>query len=765
MINHFKQSGKSHTNMSDRTSKSALALSIILFVILSLTYNTVIPLFEGFDEAAYYSYITYLHTERSLPDLDHETAAYSYELIAQPPLYPLLAAVETAPFSMRNAHDFAWNSRNIYHGSLSKRQSITLPNRSWTDTMPVRIARLVSMLGGLITVWASWLLARILYPESLTTAIAVVSVVGFNPQFLFMSATVTNDAWSAGTIALSVAIAAHFWWPKEQAVEQPVAHSASMWFVVGLCAGCAVLTKYSGFLLALPMSILLIVYARRNGIWQALQAIGYAILGAMLIAGGWYLRNLWLWGELIPMTQMSTVLPTLLRPEPYSLARTLAHIPWLIASYWGVFVSIIGPGWYLESTQWFMGIGCVGLVIHLLRSVNLRKCQETEFSGKSSVSNPLLFLTMALVWCSGAALSVLYWTRTIDYGEQGRLLHIAAPGFALLWVVGWQALLPQKWHRGLHCLIILFMLGLGISQIFTLQDAYEMPASITKTDFDRPIQAQFAGGMQLLGIDLPDGAAAIPGDTLPLILYFSTDQVIEQDYTLFLHLADEKEQLLFQFDGVPAQGQHVTRQWMPSKTFADQYALTISEQTASRFATLSLGFYEYEEPSKRQPVVDQNGTPIGDRVVLGKIRLLDSDHLPSQVISETDVTKIAVWQPGIQLLNANVEQDQQGIPQQIQLTWRAWEHLHKDYTLFMQILDPHGQLMAQIDQQPITPTSTWLQGDIIQQQHHFTIDDTTTNWHQVIVGWYGRDGQRLLIQDESDESIQDHWVLLQRGGD
>jgi len=723
MLKYFKQSIKGKTNIFYTSSKSTLSLCLLLFVILSLSYSAVIPIFEGFDETAYYSYITYLHTQRHLPQLDHETAAYSYELIAQPPFYPLLGAIATAPFSMENVHHFAWNSRNVYHGGLSKRQSVTLPGHSWAETMPVYVARLISMLGGLITLWASWLLA--------------------------LSATVTNDAWAAGTVALSVATATYFWF-------HPVTQPARVWFIVGICVGCAILTKYSGFLLALPMSILFIANIRQRSIAQMVHAIVYVTMGAALIAGGWYLRNLWQWGELIPMTQMSEILPTLLRPEPYSLAKTLSHIPWLLASYWGVFVSIIGPAWYLESAQWFMAIGSAGLLIYLMGFM-----KRSKHPGDNADLKGMPILAMAAVWCSGAALSVLYWTRTIDYGEQGRLLHIAGPAFALLWVMGWQAFIPRKWHGSLHWAIMLFMVGLGISQLFMLQSAYQLPESVVTTRFDRPIQAQFAGGMQLRGIDLPNGAALMPDEPLPLILYFSTDQIIEQDYTLFLHLADSEEALLFQFDGVPVQGNHVTRQWLPNQIFADRYDLKIAKPGVGELADLSLGFYKYEEPSKRQPIIDAHGTSVDDRVVLGKIRLLSQDYSTSQIA----MNSIAIWQPGIQLLNADIEQDAQDRPGKIQLSWQARTHLHEDYPLFIQILDRNRQLIAQIDRPPLPPTSTWLRGDVVKDSYdfteHFTIGDSA-NWDQVIVGWYRLDGQRLYLQDGEESEDKSYWVLQQR---
>src|SRR5207249_375112 len=127
--------------------------------------------------------------------------------------------------------------------------------------------------------------------------------------------------------------------------------SSRSWFWVGVCAGLAALAKYSAFLLAFPLLIFVGQYLRVAGWRCALRAIGFATLGALVTAGGYYLRNLWVWGELVPMKQMALALPSLYRPHPFTLAKTLEFVPWLIASYWGVFVSIIAPAAYLETTK------------------------------------------------------------------------------------------------------------------------------------------------------------------------------------------------------------------------------------------------------------------------------------------------------------------------------------------------------------------------------------------------------------------------------
>ena len=713
-----------------------------LFIAIAIVYVALIPPFEGFDALAHYRYITHLRQTHRLPMLDQQTSAISYEAVAQPPLYYTLAALASLGAPLDQTIDLAAKSSNPYHDKvLSQRLTVTLPERTWAAVWPVWIARGVSILGGLLAVLGTWLLTRTLFPHAPTLAIATTSIVGFNPQFLFAATNITTDAWSAATNVFTM-------WAAARSLYQ--AKTARSWFWVGVCAGLAALAKYSAFLLAFPLLIFLIQYVREAGWRNALRALGFAILGALLTGGAYYARNLWNWGEIVPMKQMAIALPSLYRPHPFTIAKTLEYVPWLIASYWGVFVSIIAPAAYLETTRAFMWIGAIGLLPWLWRTRNAARPDR------------LIAVTM-LLWFALFALSVLNWTRTVDYGEQGRLMLAASPALALLLALGWQSWLPARWQPGLHLLIALFFVGLALSQIKTLYAGYHLPLSLVQPPQpDRTFNAQFESGMQLLGVDLPKGAAVRPGKPLPITLYFSTPRVIDGFYTLFIHLADEHDRLLYQFDGVPAQGRHPTRQWLPGKVFADTYAIVVKDPKADGLATLSLGFYQYDDKRKRQAVVDAQGNPVGDRVVLAQVRV----HKTAEP-TVLNPKPLARWTNGIQLAAATVTRDAANRPVGVQVQWQATQVIQQNYTVFVQLLDANGKLLAQIDQQPQQgqfPTSTWQPGDLLADEYQFAQlppAQTGAQWGQLIIGLYDQAQKRLAVQAEGQPAA-DFFVLLRK---
>jgi hypothetical protein len=709
--------------------RRSLGLLIALFLLFTAMYAFATPVFEGFDAQAYYKAATYFRDKKQLPTLAPETVDYSYELIAQPPLYFVLAGLSATGWPVEESLALVQQSANRYFNKgLSHRQSVLLPDRAFAALAPAWIARFVSMLGGLLTLLCTWWLARTLFPQQAWLASAAAAVAALNPQFLYTSVSITNDGWSAGTAALALALAAR---------ATLLARSPRGWLWAGLAVGVAGLTKYSALLVALPVGLLWLLYWRRAGWRSALFAALWAGGAFLAVAGWWFARNLLLYGEVVPLNRMAEVLPTMRRPAPYDLPTTLRYAPWLVASFWGVFVAVIAPGWYLDLTRWFMMIGFAGLApaVRWLRN-------HTE------PGLPIVYLVL-LPWLSVVALSVLYWTSTIDYGEQGRLAHIGASAFGVTMAVGWSSLAPARWRTVIHALLVGFMVAMALTGFVVLRNAFALPPALEGLpEIQRPVNAAFGGGMQLVGLAFPEGAAGEPGDAIPVTLYFTTAAPIQDDYTLFVHLADANNQLLYQFDGAPVQGNHPTRQWIPGQVFADQYELTIPATSTPGLATLSLGFYPLGDSTARQQVYDAGGNLLGDRLVLAAVRVTDGAADPATAQANSTGQPLATWRNGILLHNVAVEYDEAGNPQGIVLDWGVTATMREDYTVFVQVLDSEGAILAQADRQPqqgSAPTSTWRAGDAIRDP--VTWEGNTSRWARIIVGLYDAQGLRLDVTD------------------
>ncbi len=706
--------------VAKRPRWQGLITVLLLYLALATVYLVVVPPLEGFDALAHMNAIHYWRQEQAPPTIDLATNQYSYELLTQPPLYYLLAALATSGLPADEADQAVRASANRYFPGLSTRQSIDLPGLPPTVASAMLIARLVALLGGVLTVSATWLWVRTALPDQRWLPSAVAAVVAFNPLFLFVSTSITNDSWAAAGMAVVICLVT-----ATAAQPNP---TLWRWLLVGAIAGVAALTKYSVLLVAVPALIILLQYRcyRPFGRFAALAAALFG--GALLTAGWWYGRNLLLYGEPVPLTAMSVVITTLERATLMPSTAVWALLPFLFYSYWGLFVATFAPQRFFAVIQWAVLLAVIGLPLGFFRW--WRQLAYTRV------------LWLALIWFALNLVSMLNYMRLISYGEQARFLLTAAPAIALLLVVGWQAWVPVRFVPALRLALLPSLILLALWPLATLRTAYATPPQVAADRTLRPVNASFADGLRVVGYDLPQGAALHPGDPLPLTLYFTADQPISGDYTLFLHLVDSTDRLLYQYDGVPFHGRHPTRQWQPGQIFADSYLITVPTTVHTEsLASLIVGFYEYEAPTKRLSAYATDGTTIGDRLLLGQIRLLAGD-VPR---AETVAAPLASWAPGIDLLAASVEPED-GARHRVQLQWRTTTLLTTDYTVFLQFLDAAGAVVAQVDQQPqagAAPTTTWLVGEIIADGYQIT---PPAAWSQLIIGLYNaQNGERLLL--------------------
>ena len=232
-----------------------------------------------------------------------------------------------------------------------------------------------------------------------------------------------------------------------------------------------------------------------------------------------------------------------------------------------------------------------------------------------------------------------------------------------------------------------------------------------------------------------------------MTLYYARYAPVSEDYTLFLHMADAQDRLLYQFDGVPANGRHPTRQWIAGQVFADTHTILLDEIAEDGLATLSAGFYPIADPDTRAAVYDSSGQEIGDRLVLASLRLHSSSTPPAA----PPAAPAAAWEGGIVLAAAQVGYDAGGLPAQVELTWQPQAAIQGDYTVFVQVLDGADNILAQVDSQPqggAWPTSTWRAGDVIPDTLAWPED--VAGWDRVILGLYGADGVRLPLAAGGD---------------
>lgn len=76
-----------------------------------------------------------------------------------------------------------------------------------------------------------------------------------------------------------------------------------------------------------------------------------------------------------------------------------------------------------------------------------------------------------------------------------------------------------------------------------------------------------------------------------LALYWQTDQALDQNYTIFVHLQDASGHMLGQADGVPYAGLYPLTNWQPGQIITDERPLTSLLPNPTDLTTIAIGVY------------------------------------------------------------------------------------------------------------------------------------------------------------------------------
>ena len=134
-----------------------------------------------------------------------------------------------------------------------------------------------------------------------------------------------------------------------------------------------------------------------------------------------------------------------------------------------------------------------------------------------------------------------------------------------------------------------------------------------------PLPANLGDEVALLGYDLTPTVVA-PGEAIRLTLYWKAQRAIERDYTVFVHLIDGAEQIWGQKDNQPEEGFYPTSHWDIGEVVKDGYEVLVEPDTPPGRYRLEIGMYLLAT-GERLSVLDEEGQPMADRVLLSEVRV------------------------------------------------------------------------------------------------------------------------------------------------
>ncbi|MCK6625983.1 MAG: glycosyltransferase family 39 protein [Anaerolineae bacterium] len=149
--------------------------------------------------------------------------------------------------------------------------------------------------------------------------------------------------------------------------------------------------------------------------------------------------------------------------------------------------------------------------------------------------------------------------------------------------------------------------------ILTIVTTIDRPHVFNASAPQFALDINFSDQAKLVGLDLPQ-TTVTAGDNLPLTLHWQALAPLDRNWTVFVHLLDDNEQIISQQDQIPGAGQFPTTSWLMGEYLLDSYNLLIPVGTPSGTYRLEVGLYDANDFS-RLPVT-RAGQVVGNRVVL-----------------------------------------------------------------------------------------------------------------------------------------------------
>ncbi len=141
-----------------------------------------------------------------------------------------------------------------------------------------------------------------------------------------------------------------------------------------------------------------------------------------------------------------------------------------------------------------------------------------------------------------------------------------------------------------------------------------------------PLRIRFGDVLRLTGYDLP-ATTFRPGDTIPLTLHWQATETASGEYKVFVHLlgevynAEQQNFLWGQQDVEPLRGELPLVAWPPDRVIADAYRVPVQPQAPPGSYQIEVGLYE-PLTGERLPLYDEDGNPMGDRLLLAKVQIV-----------------------------------------------------------------------------------------------------------------------------------------------
>ncbi len=788
-----------------------------MYLVAGVLYAIVSPFLDVSDEVRHYAMVERLARGDGLTVHDvalnaqitederqaRRPLTYEAQEGSQPPLYYALMAVVALPFDRSDWEAMVWPNPHAMLGradatnNWNQLQHTPASNFPWQKTtLAMMVMRFIGVLLGAVAVACAYGIAIELGTQNSPFSILrspflpplAAALVAFNPMFVHIMASVNNDTLAVAASSLALLIGARMI-AQGATVKQGV--------LLGIVLGAAALTKASGLALAIvvPFFVLVSVLLKgRTGVSGRVRRgdapapvppfsishflkLAFAMLLPMaLIAGGWYVRNLLLYGDPTGTTMMAQIAgPRDRIPAPLEL---IGEWDGFFKAYWGLFGAVNIPlhEWIyiaLELMMILAGVGLLLVVWDVLREgVKGRRGEEVKERIGPSPFHPftyssLLILAMLLSALAVAFIALIRWT-SITLASQGRLLFPVIVPISIFTALGLLRVLaamgtwvkrPVATWVAPTLIAVLAVLTL-LSPFIYIAPAYATPPSLQR-EADLPADTQFTqlyfeDKIRWIGYTVNTPAQRVrPGDVLDVTLYWQALKPMDRNYTAFMRLLGRDDTPVHVLNTYPGGGMAQTTLWREGEVIADRYRLRIDDtltntQLMPTALKLDVGFWDFTIKQFLQ-TFDGQGNPTGRQnyeaagmAVPLPVRM--DEPIENQRLEKARVSDVKAGYDGKRITLA--------------LDWIVDADVDRDYTTFVQLFDYTGKkLDPQADGRALNGAFSprwWRKGDVVRGDQ-YVIDlpqPLPAGQYLIKFGLYDKDNQRMPAFD-GDQPIND----------
>ena len=468
MVSQDKYPKKNLFSLAPRDAVCLVSI-LLLFIIFGLLYSYYTPLWSPPDEERHFAYCEYIAQKHRLPHLIFDEEERNIAQAIHPPLFYLLA-------SLFCKNDGKLIQETVLVNDGPGFNTITHPENESTfpflaKAREAHLIRLFSLLTSTAALFFVYLLVLVIFPGETPLAVAATIFVAMNPQFLHISASVSNEPFSC-LLSTTYLFTLLYYITRKATLKHHL--------IVGLLLGFCLLSKLS-LVFYLPLTVAILVYVHRMHTRKLFQSLVCTLGSAGLVAGWWYLRNWLVFNDPLLTAFLIDSQPWGLRSASFSFDYALTILSNTFLSFFGNFGAHQIP---ITKIHLF-----IYAIITLLGVVGWLWIPKRK---KPSSFQAEAFCIVLLSLC-GCIIFFILMNMKYTGVSMGRYLFVVIAPITLVLFTGLRLLVPPR-LRSLACIVLSCALIVTNLDIFfrVVKPAYRatsLVAGVDQPEFSYPTVA------------------------------------------------------------------------------------------------------------------------------------------------------------------------------------------------------------------------------------------------------------------------------------